>query len=406
MSTTTGSQKGRQRGFVGVVALAVGAGLFALIGVRVKETMAERKAQAYQLVERGSSAPEHAGATVVHGVARRWRPTLPITGTLAPVQEADVGFKNGGRLISVRVKVGDRVRAGQQLAALDVAEASAQAAATSAGVRAAEISYDMAKDAEARTLTLFQQRAVSDAESLGARNRTALTLAQLEQARAQAQLAAVGVANGNLVAPFSGLCTRAPTGVGKILSSGEALFHLEDTSVLKLTATLSEIDARLVEVGALVRVDGISAEPTLAQSAPLDKGDGVPEPLAKGGVTGVRGKVTAVLGSLDPQTRRVPVLAEIPNDPAAPLLAGAFVRATVTSTKEVTVLELPPGALRPGSQDEIVVMVGGKAHLVRVAFTQGEGGALLVRGGVTAADAVVLNPRSEVHEGADLEGAN
>ena len=392
MSTTTGSQMGRTRGFAGVAAMGLSVALFALIGVRVKETMADRKALAAQLAERVSSAPKRAGATLVHGVARSWRPTIPITGTLAPVQEADVGFKTGGKLVSVRVKVGDRVRAGQQLAALDVSEASAQAAATGAGVRAAQVSYDMAEDAEKRTRALFEQHAVSDAESLGAKNRAALALAQLEQARAQAQLAAVGVGNGNLAAPFSGLCTRAPTGVGKIVNPGEALFHLEDTSSLKLTATLSEADARLVEVGALVRVDGVSAEPTLAESA-------------SGPIAGVRGKITAVLGSLDAQTRRVPVLAEIPNDAAAPLLAGAFVRATVTSSKEVPVIELPPGALRPGSQDEVVVAVGGKAHLVRVAFTQGEGGALLVRSGLGAADAVVLNPSSEVREGADLEGA-
>ena len=154
---------------------------------------------------------------------------------------------------------------------------------------------------------------------------------------------------------------------------GEALFHVEDTSVLKLAATLSEADARLVEVGASVRVEG-----------------------------GAVGKVTAVLASLDPQTRRVPVQAEIPNDQPTPLFAGAFVRATVVSDKEIDVIELPPGALRPGSQDDVVLRVGGKAHIVRVAFTQGEGGGIFVRSGITTADAVVLNPSAEVREGDDL----
>jgi multidrug resistance efflux pump len=249
----------------------------------------------------------------------------------------------------VRVKVGDRVRAGQLLAALDVAEASAQAAATAAGVRAAQVGYDMAKDAEKRTLALFEQHAVSDAENLAAQNRAALALAQLEQARAQARLASVGLGNGSLSAPFSGLVTRVPSGVGKIVGPGEPLFHLEDTSLLKLTATLSEADARLVEVGAVVA-------------------------LSDGAASGaLEGKVTAVL---------------------------------VTSAKEVPVLELPPGALRPGSQDEVVTLAGGRAHLVPVAFTQGEGGALLVRSGLAAADAVVLNPSAEVREGDDLSGTN
>jgi RND family efflux transporter MFP subunit len=373
MSTTVSGATSRQKGFAGIAATALGIGLFALIGARVKETLADRTTLTAALAEQVKAAPKRAGATVVHGVAKSWRPSIPVTGTLAPVQEAEVGFKGSGKLVSVRVKVGDRVRLGQQLAALDVAEASAQAAATGAGVRAAQVSYDMARDAEKRTLALFEQHAVSDAENLGAHNRAALALAQLEQARAQAQLAAVGVQNGSLSAPFSGLVTRAPNGVGKILGMGEALFRLEDTSVLKLTATLSEADARLAEVGAAVLLAG-----------------------------GAVGKVTAVLPSLDPATRRVPVEAQIPNDAATPLLAGSFVRAVLTSSKSVQVLELPPGALRPGSQDEVVVLVAGKAHPIRVTFTQGEGGELLVRDGIRATDDVVLNPSAEVREGDDL----
>jgi RND family efflux transporter MFP subunit len=373
MSTITGSGTGRQRGFAGVMALAMGAGLFGLIGLRVKETMADRSKLSAALAERVASAPKKAGASVVHGVEKRWRPSIPITGTLAPSQEAEVGFKTSGKLVAVRVKVGDRVKAGRELASLDVSEQTAQSAATSAGVRAAQVSYEMAKDAEKRTRALFEQRAVSDAENLGAQNRSALSLAQLEQARAQAQLAAVGVQNGSLTAPFPALVTRAPSGVGKIVSPGEPLFHLENTSVLKLSATLSEADARLVEVGAGVWVEG-----------------------------GATGRVTAVLASLDPQTRRVPVQAEIPNDVVSPLFAGAFVRATVVSDREIPVIELPPGALRPGSQDDVVLRVGGKAHLVRVVFTQGEGGGIFVRSGITAADVVVINPSSEVREGDDL----
>jgi membrane fusion protein (multidrug efflux system) len=385
---------GRGKGVAGIIAAAVGIGLFALIGLRVKETLADKKAMTQALAEQAKSGAgdKRSGAETVHGKEKKWRPVIPVTGTLAPIQEADVGFKTGGRLMNVRVKVGDRIKAGQPLASLDVAEASAQAAATSAGVRAAQVNYDMAKDAQKRTLALFEQNAVSDAENLAATNRAALALAQLEQARAQAQLASVGLSNGSLAAPFSGLVTRAPDGIGKIVAPGEPLFHLQDTSVLKLTATLSEADARLIEIGADVIIDSASAE-----AAPIE---------GKAEIGGARGKVTAVLASLDAQTRRVPVHAEITNDAASPLLAGAFVRATVTSSKEVMVIELPPGTLRPGSQDEVVVVEKGKAHLARVAFTPGPGGVLLVRSGITAADSILLNPTSEVREGDDLGGAH
>ncbi|MFT3769180.1 MAG: efflux RND transporter periplasmic adaptor subunit [Minicystis sp.] len=371
MTTTTGG--GAERA-IKVTAVALGLGLFAFIGVRVRETLADRKVLTAAMAEKAKESQKRASVPVVHAKPKTWRPSIPVTGTLAPVQEADVGFKVNGRLVTVAAKVGDHVKGGQLLAALDVSEARAQAAATGAAVRAAQVNYDMAKDAEKRTAALFAQNAVSDAENLAALNRAAMALAQLEQARAQAQLATVGVSNGSLPAPFTGLVTRAPDGVGKIVGPGEAMFHVQDTSVLKLTATLSEADARLVAVGDVITIDG----------------------------EGASGKVTAVLGSLDAQTRRVPMMAEVPNNAAQPMLAGAFVRATIVSGREAQVLELPAAALRPGSQDEVVVLVDGRAKLAKIAFTTAPDGTLLIRGGITTADAIVKSPSPEVRDGEEL----
>ena len=75
---------------------------------------------------------------------------------------------------------------------------------------------------------------MSDAEHLGAAQRVELAKADLERARAQSQLASVMVGNGVLTAPFAGLVTRVPDGIGRIVGPGEPLFHVEDTSVLKL----------------------------------------------------------------------------------------------------------------------------------------------------------------------------
>jgi RND family efflux transporter MFP subunit len=358
-----------------ITAVALGVGLFAFIGVRVKETLGNRQALAAGLAAtQTKDGPKRTAAALVLPRAISWRPSIPLTGTLSPIQDADVGFKMGGRIVAVRAKVGDRVKAGQALASLDVAEAAAQSATAAAGVRAAEVALEMAKDGERRLVALFDGGAISDSDHTGAKNRTALAAAQLEQARAQARLASVGVGNGSLSAPFSGLITRTPNGIGKIVGPGEALFRVEDVSVLKLTATLSETDARLIENGDAIVIEGSPAA----------------------------GKVVAVLGSLDAQTRRVPLLAEIPNDGAPPLLAGSFVRATITAGREVQALSLPASVIRPGSQDEVVVAIGGKAHLARVVFTTAADGSLVVRSGITATDTLVERPSSEVHEGDDL----
>ncbi len=360
-----------------IAAAAVGLGLFAFIGVRVKETLANRDTLTKELEAQKAKAGKREAIPLVVPEAVAFKATIPVTGVLAPVQDADVGFKAGGRLQSVRVKVGDRVKGGQALASLDVSEAAAQASAARAGVRAAEVSVDMADDAQKRTEALFAERAVSDAENLAVKNRAALAKAQLEQARAQAALAGTMVQNGSLVAPFAGLVTRAPNGIGKIVGPGEALFHLEDTSVLKLSATLSEADARAIQVGDEI----VLSEQNKA------------------------GKITAVLGSLDAQTRRVPMVAEIPNDDGS-LLAGSFVRAVVTAGREVRALRLPATALRPGSQDELVIASEGKARFVRVTFTTDKDGSLLVRSGLEGTPKVVASPSADLHEGEPLDQAH
>jgi RND family efflux transporter MFP subunit len=367
-----------------VIAIAIGLGVVGLIGVKVKDKVGQKKAleASSQATAEQSKAKEpaqpkaRAGSTIVKPQPMTWQPRVAVTGTLEPIQQADVGFKVGGRLGAIKAKLGDVVKTGQALAFLDTGEAAAQASAAGAGVKAAEVGLDMAKDTQQRTDTLFQKNAVAEAEKTSSGQRAMLAAAQLEQARAQQRLAAVTLANATLAAPFGGLVTRAPTGIGKIVGPGEALFHIEDTSVLKLSATVSESDAKLVSIGAAVAIE----------NAPEGKG-----------------KVTAVVGALDPQTRRVPVVAEIPNGPEVGLLSGSFVRAEIVSGKPIDVLKLPPRALRQGSQDEIVVSKDGKAHLVHVVFSTEPDGSLLVRKGLLATDDVVVSPSPEVEEGDAIE---
>src|SRR6185437_816807 len=90
MTTTTGRKTVRA---IKVTAVGVGLGLFAFIGVRVRETLADRKALASAMAEKTKDGPGRATVAVVHGKPKAWRPSIPVTGTLAPVQEADIGFK-------------------------------------------------------------------------------------------------------------------------------------------------------------------------------------------------------------------------------------------------------------------------------------------------------------------------
>jgi len=359
-----------------VVGLALVGGLVAWTTTRVQTAtkaqaaVAEKRAQEAERNLALAKQPEH--VSVVRPSPGSWLPAVELDGTLAAEQSASVGFKVGGRLSAIKVKLGDRVVAGALLGTLDATEAAAQTAASLAQVRAAEAQLALAQDSERRTQALVQSGSFAEASGVQSTQQRALALAQVDTAKAQASLARVSLANHTLTAPFAGTVTKVPDGIGQVVGPGAPLFEIVNTKVLKLSTTVSEHDANLLAPGAPVSLE-----------------------LETGKATG---RISAVLGTVDEHTRRVPVEASFDNPGF--LRAGAFVQARVAAKSEIAVLRLPHDVLRPGSQDEVVV-VSGDGHLEtrHLVLAVDKDGTLLVRRGLDASDRVVLKPRPEAKTG-------
>ncbi|MFO0724322.1 MAG: efflux RND transporter periplasmic adaptor subunit [Myxococcota bacterium] len=360
--------------------LALSLAVTVWLGVRIQSAISQREKLA---AERQAAALAAAGkgeatraVSLVSPKAESWIPTVRFEGSLGPSRAADLAFKVGGRLGQIRVKNGMNVDKGTVLAVLDADEARAQQQAAAAQVRAAEAQLRLAEDADGRMSKAAKGGAMSEMTVNQAKSQAQLAAAQLDAAKAQLLLATVNLDNHTLNAPFPGLITRAPTAVGTILGPGVPQFRLEDIQTLKLSGTLNPDEAALVNVGALVHFE--------LDGRPID------------------GVVTVLLPSLDPMTRRVPVEAEVKNDPKAPIRAGAFVRARAEGKNAVTVLRLPPAALRPGSQDVVMIAEAGKMRERRVVFATAAEGDLLVRSGIAAEDRIILSPAAEAHDGDPL----
>jgi RND family efflux transporter MFP subunit len=362
---------------VGVIAgIVLFAGFAGWAGMRIQAATRAKAALATQRNEEAKRAGEAAKAlpfvNTVLATPGTWEPVVEIDGTIAAGQEAQLGFKTGGRIAQVAVKVGDSVKAGQLLATLDSGEAVAQLRAAQAQQRAAEAQLALASDTERRTVAMVQSGSVAEATGVQTSQQKALASAQLEASQAQVSLGQVSLANHRVVAPFAGSVTRAPEGVGGVAAPGAPLFELVDLSKLKLKGTLGEQDAALVEPGSVIDID-------------TERG-------------AVKGHVTAVLGAVDPSTRRVRVEATVDN--AGSLLrAGTFVRATVKGKESIPVLRLPREALRAGSQNEVFVLVGDRLASRRIAYSVSPDGTLLVRHGLAATEPVVLSPRTDAKAG-------
>ena len=380
-------------GVVTGIALVAGLGLWTFQRIGEAKTLeADVEARRTADSERAAAlAREPQRVQVVKGSREQWLANVDLDGTLEAQHASVLGFKVGGRLTRVNVEVGDRVRAGSVLGQLDGQEAAAQASAAEAQVRAAEATLSIAADNERRTLPLVQDGSFAEANGTKVSSERALASAQLDSARAQLALARAGVDSHTLSAPFAGTITRAPSGVGGVVSPGQTLFELVDTSTLKLSTTVTEADADLLATGAEVVVGS-------------ERGD-------------VRGRITAILSTLDARTRRVPVVAEFDNPPqgaapkdAAPkkaepqLRAGAFVRARVAAQREIPVLRVPHDVLRAGTQDEVLIVgaQGSRLELRRIVYSIAPDGTLLVRRGIEQGDELVRSPIAEAKAGDEV----
>ena len=358
-----------------VVVLLLGFGAF--LGVRVKQALARKEALVGERAAAQAAVLKKAPAVLVHPVATQWKPRIDVTGTLRPWREGEVAFTVGGQLLRINVGVGDAVRVGQPLAILDTTRVVAEVGVADAQTRAAKANLSRAEDQLKRTEALVNSKSIAEAEVTQAREQVELMKAQLEGANASARVAKTGELQHTLYAPFAGIVTKAPTAVGVVLQPAAPLVRIEDLSRFRLSASLGEEDASIVKMGAPVDVTYRDRQ--------------------------VKGRVTAIVPSLDQATRRAPIEIEVDNDPKNPLLAYGFVRASVLGEGELSVFRLPPTARRPGSQDELVKVVDGKAQIIHVPHSLDEGGAWMVTRGVTAADAIVLSPDSDVKDGDPID---
>jgi RND family efflux transporter MFP subunit len=280
----------------------------------------------------------------------------------------------------VAVSVGDRVAENQVLAVLDGSRAVAQVGQAESQVAAAQANLALAQDNLKRTESLVASKSIPEAQAEAARSQVALAKAQLEGAQAATRFAKTSAGLSSINAPFAGIVTRAPTGIGSVVNPGVPLVHVEDNSRFRLSVTLGEEDVPLIAVGSPVKVH--YRDRTVA------------------------GKVAAIVPSLDQATRRAPVEIEVANE-GGQLLAWSFVRARVEGTKEIDAVRLPALARKPGSQDEVVTVVesGGKkvAKIAKVSFAVDADGTLVVQRGLAVTDVVILSPSAELRDGDQVD---
>ncbi len=260
---------------------------------------------------------------------------LSVVGSLIGEATVDVAPKTGGRLTTIAVKLGDRVRRGQLIGKVEdrelveqVRQAEASQTVGEATIRQREADLNLALTNVERSRNLYgrqllPKQTLDDAEAryTSAVAQVDLARAQLAQSASRLQELRINLANTSVVSPVDGFVARRNVDPGAWVSQNAPLVSVVDISSLRLVANVVEKDLKMVGVGdrAVVEVDAFPGET-------------------------FTGRIARVSPILDPATRTAQMEVEIPNRDFR-LKPGMYAKVNLEIENRQNVLLVPKVAL-------------------------------------------------------------
>jgi RND family efflux transporter MFP subunit len=313
-------------------------------------------------------------------------------GTIESDELVTLAFVAPGRVASLAVDEGDRVRAGQVIATLDVADTMRQLGVARAGEGAASTAIararaDVARAEAARAAAqkdLVRTRALraegsvaeasldaaveradrSDAELAAARAAVVQAEASASAAREGTGLVARRLDDGRLVSPVDGVVLERKHVVGDVVGAGTAVLVVASTRKVRARAWIDE-----TALGALR--EGADAAVVLRSAA------GAP----------LRGRVERVGAAADRQTHEVLVDVELVDRPAR-IAFGQRADVSIVLDRRDAALRVPAGFCDVPAKSCLVER-DGRAARVPVTFGLVGLDAVEVASGLAQGDAVI-----------------
>ncbi|WP_127997530.1 efflux RND transporter periplasmic adaptor subunit [Piscinibacter defluvii] len=245
---------------------------------------------------------------------------LAFSGPLVAPSSAVVKARAPGTLLSLAVAEGHRVRAGQALARLDLAELDGRVAERQASVAAARANWLQAERSHASNRRLADQNFISPNALDASRAALDAARAALDAAQAQLDTARVGLRDASPVAPIAGVVARRHVVPGEKLAAEQPVLTIVDLATLELAGSVGTHEVGLLEPGLAVQVQV----------------EGRAEPVA--------GRIDRIAPAAEPGTRAIGVTVAVPN-PGEKLRAGQYAVARVSLGDPVARLTVPAGAV-------------------------------------------------------------
>jgi RND family efflux transporter MFP subunit len=178
------------------------------------------------------------------------------TSTVKSEYEVTLSAQRTGRVVTLTVREGDRVRAGDQIARLDLAEESVQTENVLAQSRA---TYEEAEKNLKRSEDLYRKNMIAQQEYEASRRAFEVARSQYEASREDLR---VKKDYSVIRAPYGGVVSKKYTEVGELLLPGKQIITIVDPDRTYVLATIDEADVgRLrMELPVSVSIDAFPGE--------------------------------------------------------------------------------------------------------------------------------------------------
>ncbi len=284
------------------------------------------------------------------------------TATLEAEADAEVVARVGGEVQRIYVEEGTRVRAGQVLASLDSRQLRLQALQARAQLAKVERDYQRQKELSQKGLI-----AASAMEGLSF---------DLDNLRANRDLANLQLAYTDIRAPFAGVVASRRIKVGQNLQPGAVTFRVTDPTPLRAAVFVPERELRHLKVGqpAVASIDALAGRSFPAQ-------------------------VQLVAPTVDSGTATFKVTLTVA-DPKSELKPGMFARLGIVFERKANAVSIPRVALIEGEDlPRIFLVAANKAKSQRIELGLSDGARVEVLTPLPANSQVVVVGQNGLKDG-------
>ena len=313
---------------------------------------------------------------------------LALPGNTQAYVDTPIYARTSGYLKSWHFDIGAHVRKGQLMAVIETPELDQQLQVAQADLKSAQANLDLANTTSERYTNLLKTNSVSKQETDVAVSDAAAKKAAVDASMANVRRLEQLQSFEKVYAPFDGIVTARNIDIGGLIQAGEnitpkELFHLASIQKIRVFVAVPE-----------------------AYSTSIKQGDKATLTLDEYPDKSFVGTVARNSNAIDLATRTLNVEVDIDN-PKGELLPGAYVFVHFKVPEHASGLMIPANTLLFRAQGlQVGVVRNGRVQLVPVVIGKDSGANVEISSGLTAKDAVILDPSDSLASGQEVQVKN